>query len=112
MYHEDLTEIAKERLKILYEHTDGFMIAEQDLRLRGPGEFGGIKQSGFMRFWWQTLPKMRIFGRRVRRWRVSGWILMSSLPKRTKLPTDCISILSASHGIRSVDTWKMEKEIE
>ncbi|NIZ19663.1 ATP-dependent DNA helicase RecG [Entomospira culicis] len=50
VYHEDLTEIAKERLKILYEHTDGFMIAEQDLRLRGPGEFGGIKQSGFMRF--------------------------------------------------------------
>ena len=35
-----------ERLKILTESTDGFLIAEEDLRLRGPGEFAGTMQAG------------------------------------------------------------------
>lgn len=38
-----------ERLKILTETTDGFRIAEEDLRLRGPGEFLGTRQSGIFR---------------------------------------------------------------
>lgn len=50
VYQDTLSDIAKERLKILYEYTDGFVIAEQDLRLRGPGDFGGTKQSGFRKF--------------------------------------------------------------
>jgi ATP-dependent DNA helicase RecG len=33
-------------LKIIYENTDGFEIARQDLHLRGPGEFVGARQSG------------------------------------------------------------------
>ena len=37
---------AKERLRILTETTDGFRIAEEDLRLRGPGELLGANQSG------------------------------------------------------------------
>lgn len=37
---------ARERLKILEETTDGFKIAEADLRLRGPGELLGERQSG------------------------------------------------------------------
>jgi ATP-dependent DNA helicase RecG len=36
----------RERLEILTQSTDGFQIAEQDLRLRGPGEFAGTAQSG------------------------------------------------------------------
>jgi hypothetical protein len=35
-----------ERLKAIYEHTDGFVIAREDLRIRGPGEFIGARQSG------------------------------------------------------------------
>jgi len=35
-----------ERLTILTDSTDGFAIAEEDLRLRGPGEFAGTAQSG------------------------------------------------------------------
>ena len=38
--------MARERLKIIYEHHDGFEIARHDLRLRGPGELLGARQSG------------------------------------------------------------------
>lgn len=43
---DKLSEIAKERLQIFTQTQDGFVIAEQDLRLRGPGEFLGTRQSG------------------------------------------------------------------
>lgn len=46
MFTEPLGELAKARLKVVYEHTDGFEIARQDLNIRGPGEFLGAKQSG------------------------------------------------------------------
>jgi ATP-dependent DNA helicase RecG len=41
-----LSETARQRLKIIFENTDGFEIARQDLHLRGPGEFVGSRQSG------------------------------------------------------------------
>ena len=43
-------EEAKQRLDIIGESNDGFYIAEQDLKLRGPGDFFGIRQSGDMSF--------------------------------------------------------------
>jgi ATP-dependent DNA helicase RecG len=46
LYQEPLTDAARERLKIIYEEQDGFEIARQDLRLRGPGELLGARQSG------------------------------------------------------------------
>ena len=46
LYQTPLSATARERLKIIFEHTDGFEIARQDLRLRGPGEFVGSRQSG------------------------------------------------------------------
>ena len=39
------TQTARARLKVIYEHTDGFQIAREDLRIRGPGEFVGARQS-------------------------------------------------------------------
>ncbi len=45
-----LTDDARARLKVLEETTDGFAIAEADLRLRGPGELLGQAQSGAQQF--------------------------------------------------------------
>lgn len=41
---------AGKRLRIIVKTTDGFRIAEEDLAIRGPGEFLGVKQSGFYQF--------------------------------------------------------------
>jgi ATP-dependent DNA helicase RecG len=46
IYQSPLSEAARERLKALTETTDGFEIAERDLRQRGPGDFFGTRQSG------------------------------------------------------------------
>jgi ATP-dependent DNA helicase RecG len=46
IYERPLSEAARARLKVIYEQTDGFAIAQEDLRIRGPGEFVGARQSG------------------------------------------------------------------
>ena len=46
LYQSPLSQIGKERLKIIFASTDGFEIARRDLELRGPGEFLGARQSG------------------------------------------------------------------
>ena len=46
LYAKPLGELARARLKIIFESSDGFEIAREDLRLRGPGEFIGARQSG------------------------------------------------------------------
>jgi ATP-dependent DNA helicase RecG len=46
LYQAPLNEQGRERLKALTETTDGFVIAERDLALRGPGDFFGTRQSG------------------------------------------------------------------
>jgi ATP-dependent DNA helicase RecG len=46
LYQNPLTDTARERLKIIFENRDGFEIARHDLRLRGPGEILGARQSG------------------------------------------------------------------
>ncbi len=46
LFEEPVGDIAKLRLKVIFENTDGFEIARQDLLIRGPGEFLGARQSG------------------------------------------------------------------
>jgi ATP-dependent DNA helicase RecG len=46
LFEAPLSDLAKARLKVMYDTTDGFEIARQDLQLRGPGEFLGARQSG------------------------------------------------------------------
>ena len=52
LYQAPLTEAGRARLDALVETTDGFVIAERDLALRGPGDFFGTRQSG--------LPTLRV----------------------------------------------------
>jgi ATP-dependent DNA helicase RecG len=47
IYSDELTEDGKARLKVMLEHSDGFVIAEEDLKLRGPGQIVGVEQSGY-----------------------------------------------------------------
>jgi ATP-dependent DNA helicase RecG len=49
---EKMNDTARERIRTLVDSTDGFYISEMDLKLRGPGEFFGTKQSG--------LPSLRV----------------------------------------------------
>jgi ATP-dependent DNA helicase RecG len=46
LYQNPLSQNARERLRIIFENSDGFEIARHDLRLRGPGEILGARQSG------------------------------------------------------------------
>jgi ATP-dependent DNA helicase RecG len=49
---EKMSDMARARIRALVESTDGFYISEMDLKLRGPGEFFGTRQSG--------LPSLRV----------------------------------------------------
>jgi ATP-dependent DNA helicase RecG len=50
MYQAPLSQHAKERLKVLRETNDGFVIAEKDLAMRGAGELLGTRQTGSLSF--------------------------------------------------------------
>jgi ATP-dependent DNA helicase RecG (EC 3.6.1.-) len=50
MYQSPLSKIARERLRILRETTDGFILADKDLELRGAGDVLGTRQTGEMAF--------------------------------------------------------------
>jgi ATP-dependent DNA helicase RecG len=46
LYQSPWTDEARQRLQAMHETDDGFVIAERDLELRGPGDFFGTRQSG------------------------------------------------------------------
>ena len=49
VYDSEISDEAKQRLKIMKNNHDGFRIAEEDLSIRGPGDLTGIRQSGYFR---------------------------------------------------------------
>lgn len=55
VFSGSLTETGKERLKVMKESTDGFLIAERDLEIRGPGDMAGSRQSGFLSLHYASL---------------------------------------------------------
>jgi ATP-dependent DNA helicase RecG len=75
LYHEPLGEMSSARLRVIRETTDGFRIAEEDLRLRGEGDVLGTRQSG--------LP-----GYRVARSEVHGQLIAQARDEALKIMRD------------------------
>lgn len=69
------------RLKKLVETSDGFEIAEADLRLRGPGDFLGTKQSGLPEFRYADIIEDRILLEQAKN---DAWQLVRSDPELTQ----------------------------
>jgi len=86
VYGSKLTADGVQRLKIMMETTDGFQIAEQDLRLRGPGELLGVRQSGFLNF-------------RVADLALHAPLLFQARDDAKRLLADDPGFLKAEHGV-------------
>ena len=50
LVRRNVTDASRNRLAVMEKTSDGFIIADEDLKLRGPGEFFGLRQSGFFQF--------------------------------------------------------------
>lgn len=81
-----------ERLDIMANSTDGFEIAEQDLRLRGPGEFLGTKQSG--------MPGLKIAN------------IISDVPILYEARAEALALLAADPGLSAPQHILLRKAIE
>lgn len=57
VYSKELSDIGKIRLKTMMNFNDGFSISEEDLKLRGPGELAGNRQSGFLHLTYADLTR-------------------------------------------------------
>jgi len=68
LYQPPLSEMAQSRLAILRESQDGFVIAEADLSLRGPGEILGTKQTGSIQFRVADLARDQDWVHKIAKW--------------------------------------------
>src|SRR5439155_13633151 len=84
------TEEARQRLKVLAETTDGFRIAEEDLRLRGPGELLGQQQSGLPPFRFGDLTRDGALIERARRLAKQ---VLDNAEKSLKIPLGVLALL-------------------
>ena len=78
LYHEPLGEMSKARLKVIRETTDGFRIAEEDLRLRGEGDVLGIRQSGLPGY---RIARSEVHGQLITQARDEALRIMKDNPK-------------------------------
>jgi ATP-dependent DNA helicase RecG len=80
LYTEPLGEMSKARLKVIRETTDGFRIAEEDLRLRGEGDVLGVRQSGLPGY---RIARSEVHGQLITQARDEALRIMKSNPKLT-----------------------------
>lgn len=76
-----LSDLSRQRLEVMTETTDGFKIAEIDLKLRGPGEFFGIRQSGDLKFSAADLAKDMLL---IEKAREAAFMLVEADPQLRK----------------------------
>jgi ATP-dependent DNA helicase RecG len=80
LYREPLGEMSKARLKVIRETTDGFRIAEEDLRLRGEGDVLGIRQSGLPGY---RIARSEVHGQLITQARDEALRVMKDNPRLT-----------------------------
>src|SRR3981189_3723473 len=78
LYKEPLNEMSKARLKVIRETTDGFRIAEEDLKLRGEGDVLGVRQRGLPGY---RLARARVHGQLITQARDEALRIMKDNPK-------------------------------
>src|SRR5512140_618751 len=78
LYHEPLGAMSKARLKVIRETTDGFRIAEEDLRLRGEGDVLGVRQSGLPGY---RIARSEVHGQLITQARDEALRIMKDDPK-------------------------------
>jgi ATP-dependent DNA helicase RecG len=78
LYKEPLNEMSKARLKVIRETTDGFRIAEEDLRLRGEGDVLGVRQSGLPGY---RIARSEVHGQLITQARDEALRIMKDNPK-------------------------------
>ena len=69
LYQSPLSEMAQSRLSILRDSQDGFLIAQADLELRGPGEVLGLRQTGMIRYKIADLARDKAFFHSLSDWK-------------------------------------------
>ncbi|WP_458760974.1 ATP-dependent DNA helicase RecG [Afipia sp. TerB] len=80
LYREPLGEIATARLRVIRETTDGFRIAEEDLKLRGEGDILGTRQSGMPGY---RIARSEVHGQLITQARDEALRIMKDNPKLT-----------------------------
>src|SRR6266404_825453 len=78
LYREPLGEMSKARLKVIRETTDGFKIAEEDLKLRGEGDVLGVRQSGLPGY---RIARSEVHGQLITQARDEALRIMKDNPK-------------------------------
>src|ERR1700730_3973969 len=78
LYREPLNEMSKARLKVIRETSDGFRIAEEDLRLRGEGDVLGVRQSGLPGY---RIARSEVHGQLITQARDEALRIMKDNPK-------------------------------
>jgi ATP-dependent DNA helicase RecG len=80
LYREPLNEMSTARLKVIRETTDGFRIAEEDLKLRGEGDVLGVRQSGLPGY---RIARSDVHGQLITQARDEALRIMKDNPKLT-----------------------------
>jgi ATP-dependent DNA helicase RecG len=78
LYREPLTDMSKARLAVIRETTDGFRIAEEDLKLRGEGDVLGVRQSGLPGY---RIARSEVHGQLITQARDEALRIMKENPK-------------------------------
>src|ERR1700726_2475681 len=78
LYREPLNEMSTARLKVIRETTDGFRIAEEDLKLRGEGDVLGVRQSGLPGY---RIPRSDVHAQLITQARDEALRIMKDNPK-------------------------------